>query len=470
MAIVGTCAPMSVFAQEPVPEGVFSEWARAIAEGSVPRWAGPRVAWSAPAARPVLEGHVARSFLAPVAVHGAPEVAFERVERVLASLEVAHGHLERLGWGAPYSDGGRGGGDELDVYVEEGSLPKPSRGSFERPNTEPGEPDDAPERPIQVGFDVPITWAPLDAVTSFARIDIANLDDDDLEGCAISAYTQALIATEDPAEAPAFRRALGAFIAWQLTGSFGCDASAIAWQQARPARGLITHAPGSGEAGAMILGALSARHDGGSGEFVRDLVQAARQWTWEGEGLRAEPDIWHAIHHFLSISRLSHEHLIEEVAIGRWFTGRRAGLGAQALSILRAVPGEVPLASEARWSTRSRTLIRDLELEPQGSAYALVDVRGAPAAASLRVWLRGEVGVRWSMVALRLDRDSREIGRMRTPPRREPRAYLPIELDESVAEVLIVVTNLSWRRPDADETDESIRAFRLVIDGVEAEP
>lgn len=456
---------MSVLAQESADDGVFSAWARAIAEGSVPRWTGPRVSWTAPSARPVLDGHVARSLLAPVAVHSAREVELTRAARVLDALEFAHGFMANHGWGEPYSDGGRGVGDELDVYIEQGTLPELERGSFERPWTEPGEPDDLPERVIQVGWDVPITWASLDAVTSFVRIDVSNVEEDALEACAISAYTQALIAQQDPAEAPAFRRALGAFMAWQLTGSFGCDEDAIAWQEARPERGLITHAPGSGEAGAMLFGALSARHDGGSGEFVRDLVQAARQWTWEGEGLRAEPDLWHAIAHFLDVSRHSYHRLIEDVAIGRWFTAKRAGLGAHALPIMRAVPGEVPLAAEVRWSERSRTLIRDLELEPQGSAYALIDVRDAPEAASLRVWLRGEFGVRWSMIAVRLDREGRELGRMRTPPRREPRAYLPIELDQSVGQVLLVVTNLSWRRPDADEPDENVRAFRLVIDG-----
>jgi hypothetical protein len=457
---------MSAFAQESVDDGMFSAWAQAIAESSVRRWTGPRVSWTAPSMRPALDGHVVRSLLAPVAVHGGSDVAVARLERVLASLELAHGFMANNGWGEPYPDGGRGGGDELDVYIEQRPLPEPSPGSFERPRTEPGEPDDMPERAIQVGWDAPITWAPLDAVTSFVRIDLSNVPGDALEGCVISAYAQAIIAAQDPAEAPAFRRALGAFLAWHLTGSLGCDADAIAWQQARPERGLITHAPGSGEAGAMLLGALSARHDDGSGEFVRDLVQAARQWTWEGEGLRAEPDIWHAIAHFLSVSRHSHHRLIEEVAIGRWFTGRRSGLGAHSLPILRAIPGEVPLAVEARWSERSRTLIRDLELEPQGSAYALVDVRDVPEAASLRVWLRGEFGVRWSMIAVRLDRDGRELGRMRTPVRREPRAYLPVELDESTAQVLIAVTNLSWRRPDADEPDENVRGFRLVIDGV----
>ncbi|AKF09370.1 hypothetical protein DB32_006519 [Sandaracinus amylolyticus] len=441
----------------PREDGVIDAWARAIAEGSMPRWTGPRVAWTEPTPRPADDALVARSWRAPVAVHGADEA---RVATTLRALETAHAWMASNGWGEPHSDGGRGGGDELDVYLVDAL---PAAGRFEEPEAAPGESDEVPPRWVRVGWDVPIAWASLDAVTSFATIDARSAD---LASCAVYAYAQAVLAQQDPAEAPAWRRAIGAFVAWQVTGSFGCAEDAIAAQQAAAHRGLVSHAPGSGEGGAMLLGAISARHDGGSGDFVRDLVQGARQWTWEGEGLRAEPDVWHAVAHFLSLSRTrgTWPRLLEEVAVARYFTGPRAGLGAGAIAMMRDVPGEVPVA-RVEWARLPRSPYRgELELEPGGSAYVRVDVRGAPEGSRLRVWLRGEHGVTWSMVAVRLDASGRELGRMRTPIRREPRAYLPIELDASVAEVLVVITNVSWRRPDADEPDENVRGFRVVVD------
>lgn len=452
--------------------GTIDAWARAIAEGTMPRWTGARVPLRPSAPRPELDGYVARSALWPVAVHAERGVDPGLVDRALAALEDASAWMDEEGWGeAPPPDGARGGGDGLDVYLlRGGQRAADARSLFDLPELAPGEPDDALARAVHVGWDAPVAWAPLDAVTTFATIDLSRAplargDGAALAACVASAYAQARIAAQDPAEAPAWRRALGAFVAWQVTGSFGCSEDAIEAAQARPERGLVTHAPGSGEIGALLLGAISARHDGGSGAFVRDLVQGARQWTWEGEGWRAEPDVWHAITHFLSLSRQPLGRLLEDVAVARWFTGSRAGLGAHAVPVMRDAPGEVPLAGRVEWARLPRTPVRgEVELEPQGSAYVLADVRGAPEGSRLRVWLRGEYGVGWSMVAVRLDAQGRELGRMRAPVRREPRAYLPVELDERVALVLVVVTNLSWRRPDADEPDENVRAFRLTLD------
>jgi hypothetical protein len=401
------------------------------------------------------------ALLRPVSVHVDPGVPIEYAERALAALERAHAWMDENGWGAPYPDGGRGGTDGFDLYLRTGPV-EAEPGSADRPAAMAGERDAVPPRAIRIGLDPPIHWAALDATSSFAELD-ARVPE--LEACAVSAYAQAIVAQQDPAEAPAWRRAIGTFVAYLITGGLGCAADAIVEAQRAPEQGLVSHAPGSGEAGALLLAAISARHDGGSGRFVRDLVQGARQWTWEGVGLRAEPDVWRSIAHFLEISRDPLPRVVEEVAVGRWFTGARSGLGARDLPVLREVESEIEPGARAAWARLPRTLFHGVpELETHGSAYAQVDVVGAPEGAHLRVWLRGEHGVRWSMVAIRLDAAGRELGRMRIPIRREPRGYLPVELDPRTASVLIVVTNLGAERPDADEPDEAIRGFRLVVD------
>ncbi|MDQ3031532.1 MAG: hypothetical protein M3Y87_03885, partial [Myxococcota bacterium] len=48
---------------EEADEGPITGWARAIAEGSMPRWTGPRVPWAASVERPDDGAYVARSML-----------------------------------------------------------------------------------------------------------------------------------------------------------------------------------------------------------------------------------------------------------------------------------------------------------------------------------------------------------------------------------------------------------------------
>ena len=471
LVVVGACLPQPAHAQagsrgegrldEAAEEDPVASWARVLAEATAPRWIGPRVPWAPPSARPQVPLAVS-SWTRPVAVHATDAVAQATVLRALRALEDAHAWMEDAGWGAPVSDAGRGGDDGLDLYLV---SPRGSDapGSFDVPSAAPGEPDDAPARSVQVGYDSRVAWTDLDTATTFASVD-ADVEPEALEACVTSAYAQAVLAGSDPAEAPAWRRALGTWLGWQITGTF-CDPEALAWAQARAERALVGHAPGSGEAGAFLLAVLSARHDGGTGRFVRDLWQLARQRTWEGDALRAEPDLWHAIEHALEVSREPLVRIVPDLAVGRWFTGGRAGLGARAVPFLRDAPGEVVPAGRASWARMPRTLVHgEPELGPFGSAYALVDVEAAPPQSSLRVWLRGELGVRWSLVAVRLDRAGRELGRMEATPRREPRAYLPVELDATTAQVLLVVTLLPWRAPEADEPDEAVRGFKLVVD------
>ena len=49
--------------------------------------------------------------------------------------------------------------------------------------------------------------------------------------------------------------------------------------------------------------------------------------------------------------------------------------------------------------------------------------------------------------------------------RNNARSYLPVDLtDPQIARVILVVTNMGARRVDADEPDDQVRAFRLVLD------
>ncbi|MBX3250780.1 MAG: hypothetical protein KF901_26610 [Myxococcales bacterium] len=402
-------------------------------------WAGPVTPRPAPTPRPASAHHV-DSLTAPLRVHGDEQVSDAQLERALAALEGVAARLTREGWPAPLLDGGRGGSGAFDLYLS---------------------PTDAL---ATAGSDGP-AFSHLDADVSFAIVD-PGLSGEALELAVASAYAEALALNLDPAEAPTWRAATGAWAAWHLMGRFGC-ADALERQQQAPHLPWVSDEHGAG--GGLFLAMVSQRHDGGSGAFVRDLWQLARQRTWEGMDLRASPDLWEALAKTTDLAGLRLQDLMADLSVARFLLGPER----DAQAVFPALRGLGPLASPP---VAFRASARDMpvhtrpsaELAPLGSGYALVDVREAPAATRLRVWLRGEYGVEWALVAVRFDANGREIGRLAAPPRRgDHRSYLPVELDAETTDVLVAVTNLSHRLPDADDPDPNGRAFRLIFDLVE---
>ena len=270
----------------------------------------------------------------------------------------------------------------------------------------------------------------------------------------------------DPAEAPAWRRATATFLSYLVTGRFGCDEGLVIEHQTASEHGFVSHAPGSGEGGALLLGAISARHDGETGNFIRDLWNATRQYTRDGCDLHALPDVYHVIAQGVAIAEDPLTRIVEDFGASRYFAGLPSRERATAYPILGALPrgAAVPVFATADWAHLPRTMRFDREVEPYGSGYAAIDVRGAPPGARLRVWLRGEFGVEWSLIAIRLDERGDEIARMRAPPRPTPESYLPVELLTGTAEVVLAVTNISARGLDADEPDDFVRSFTLTVD------
>ena len=431
---VALCAPVVASAQIPGLE----EWSEAIAQGiGGRRWEGPRVELPAPDERPDVPV-ATRSLLAPLAVHAGRDVSEADVAAALSALEAAWLSLREAGWGEPLPDGGRGGTAGFDLYLERGA-----------------------ELGASAGADPQVYWSYHDGVSSFARVDP---DVADVDACVADAYAQALLLALDPAEAREWRRATSAWLAFGLTGRWGCEEHVIT-QQREPWRSWIAGAAGEGSGGALFLAMLSAQHDRGTGAFIRDLWQLARQRTWEGYGLRASPDLWEALEVSIEVAGDDLYESIEDFASARWFGGDARRERAAPIPIVRALPGEasVPFHDTIEWrELPEHTPEADPPLEPFGSGYVRVSTRDAPDGTVLRVWLRGEYGVRWSLVAVRLDANGRELARLSAPPRREPRSYLVLELMDDTDEVILVVTNLSSRLPDADEPDENIRSFKLI--------
>ncbi len=416
----------------------LDEWADSVIEMTSGRWEGRRVSGAAPTSRPSSDYRI-DSPLLPLSVHANAAVPIERAVAVLEELERVVAWMEREGWASALADGGHGETDGFDLYLQ---------------------PTDALADAFADGR---AHWSFLDAASSYAVVD-PDVAAADLRSCVASAYGQAIAINLDPAEAENWRRATGAWLSWRWTGQFGC-ADALGQQQHDSWRSWIATGAGAGEGGALFLEMLSQRLDGGSGAAVRHLWDFARQRTWEGLDYRAAPDLWQVVDRAVELDGGKLHSVVEDFAVSRWWLGARDGKSAWlALKGLGEDATIAPLF-EASIDAMPVHTGASMSLDPFGSAYALVDVRGAPPASRLRVWLRGEYGVEWALTGSRLDESGREMARLSAPPRRgDRRSYLPVELTPDTTHVMVSVTNLSHRLPDADDPDVNGRAFRLIFD------
>jgi hypothetical protein len=409
--------------------------ARALAEMITPRWEGPRVPWPEVEPRPMATEH-RRSRFRPLAVHGREDDTI-RLGPALEALELAYDGLRARGYEPPYPDGGRGGDARFDLYLTE--EPWEARGAA----------------------DTSVAYAALDGVSSFARVD-PSVPKDRFVACVVEAYAEAILLGLDPAESPALRRATAAFLTHQVTGRFGCGEGVYDVQRA-PSGSPLFDAAGEGEGGALALYWLSARHDGGKGAFVHALWEIVRQKTWDTGDLRALPDLERAIER--SLERAGHDlrSTMIDFAAARLSFGRESPK-ASGLAELENVPPIEPEWHLALEDLPAHTAPPVEAMSRFGSGYAVVDVRGAPAASRLRVWLRGELGVDWSLAAMTLDAQGDERGRVVAPLGPDPRrSYLAVELTPEVERVIVIVTNLGPSAAIGKAGKATDRRFRLIV-------
>lgn len=409
--------------------------AEAIVTMTSPVWTGPRTPAPVDVPRPSDASITIRSTTALLAVHGGPGVAPKTMAQVMTALEYARSQLEAMGWPSPMSDADLGGGPELDLYLSPTRLPAAAHS------------------------DGMTWWTYLDRASAFALVD-PETPDRAIEACVTAAYAEAVLLSMDPAEARAWRRATAAWLTWVLTGHFGCE-DAVSEQQAEPYRSWVRGGAGEGAGGALLLAYLSARHDDSASQFVRDAWELSSQRTWEGDGLRAEPDLWAAIE--TSVERSGDRLLdnIEELAVLRWFVGR----GNTESALLAAIDSDAQVPAMRHLTRLPTRASGTIALRPFGSAYLILEGSAWTTGERLRAWIRGEYGVRWSFVAIQLDEHGTELRRIAAPHTGPtPTAYIPIELDSRARQLLFVITNLSSRLPDADEPDVNQRSFELIVD------
>ncbi len=414
----------------PVDPLGLHDWADAVVRSSGSRWVGERLPEHDPEARPPAALR-AESERAGLSVHAPDEVSDTTVANALRGIEAMHDLMTNEGWPAPLADAGLGGTPGTDLYFV----------------------DDVAS--ARAGFDERALHTYLDRASTFARLSTST-SPSDVAACAGVAYAEAVLFSADPAEAESWRRATAAYLSERLTGRWGCEDEALAIQH-EANEAFVAYADEPPRAGgALLLAAMAERHEEVPGEFVASLWDLASQRTWEGEGYRGSPDLWEALETVLRAGQDPLATALETLALDRYLAGPRASASAPAWA-QRLGGDALPSATLTMSTAALRThppgtgeLEPPMEIEPTGTYYALIDVRSAPPNSRLRVFLRGEFGVVWSLAAARLGPSGEELGRMSAPPRRgTPRSYLPVEFGADTATVLIAVTNLGREPRDA---------------------
>lgn len=402
-------------------DDVFDSWARWVTHQA--RWRGQTVRQPDPQPRPPASQSQVRldSALLPVHVHGPAWLAPARAAQALSAAERALQYLMDLGFPQPPSDGMRGGTAGFDVYLAGPHLPNAGGG-----------------QPLaQLDADDPLSLQ--DGAITFAVVDAGAPD---LEACVIAGVSEAALLAADPAEASTWRQATAAFVAWHLTGIAGCDPSTAEGSQ-RPERGFGHAAAGPG--GVSFLRWLNGRVGREAGRFLGELWHFSRQDSRGARFLRGSPDLWEALDRALQNAGQPLEALLLEAAQHR--ATRRP-----------------PLRMDLSWASLPRHVYPEPGLWPLGSSYTRIRIESAPAQAQLRVWLRGELGPRWSLTAVQLDAMGRELGRLSAPARRTPKSYLPILLEAATREVVLTVTRLPVGLPDADLPESHPAFYKLIVD------
>jgi hypothetical protein len=368
---------------------------------------GPVVALEVEHARPAAGDVTWCALERPLCVHGTAADA-ARAPQVLVALERAYDWLLLAGWPLPYPDGGAGGTLEHDLYLAHAVS------------------DGAAAYPEQLA-----AATPLDAATAFGLLE-RSLPSEALPRCALVALSQAGLLARDPAEPAPWRRASAQVASWLAAGEWGCQPDPHGMQQAA-ALGLLDDAPAATSAAAVLLAWLDRRHQGGSGELVRELWELAAQRSAGPSALHAQPSGWEALGRVLESTRETLEDDLEEVALQRALAPAALGLpaGERAPLLATVSLAKLPVAVSSREA-----------LAGYGSAFVRVQTVGTRPGSQLRIWLRGEPGVRWSLLAARLDARERNLGQLSAPPRTLPESFLPIELTPDTHAVLIAVTAL----------------------------
>lgn len=416
------------------PIDAYARWA--VSQGV---WKGPTTPFPDPVPRPPDDGWRLPSTLEAVAIHAPPAIPEADVQAALRAAEQAMVQLRELGWALAPPDGGRGGTPGFDIYLQRDASP--SAGARVDGSSGHGLYDDA------------ITYA------------VVNPDASHLSSCVASAVVQGGLLGLDPAESERWRQATGAYVAWLLTGRFGCEDADVQAQR-HSAEGWLPEEAATASRGGLLLALLADRADGGSGAHIRELWQFARQRSQEVGVLRASPNMWEVIARSQENASDDFEELAVDLGVARYFAGPPGRRAHAPYPTLRMLPpaAAVPIERSLSGTALPAHVTLPHPLGTLGSAYVRIHIRKPAEGQQLKVWLRGERGPRWALSAIRLGAEGQELGRLHAPARTMARGFLPLLLTPDTRSVLLVVTSLPTKLETTTRVPQLDHGAKLIID------
>jgi hypothetical protein len=394
----------------------------------------PSPAWSTQSrARPSTADTPRRacSFSRPVCVHGAPSVPPQSLAAALAALERAFDRLVGvLGLPRPLPDGALGGGPEFDFYVVRNG-PSSVAGPW-----------------VQLGRDDLLPF-PLDRASAFAVASFLPSTGCELDHGVAAALAQAIQMGIDAAEQSSIRAAIAEHLA-DVAAPCADDALVLLdAAQRHPERALTLpiEDPQSHAAPPLFVGYLdTALSAAGSGTLPIALATLAAQKTPPGSlRFHNEPDLWDALRATLEARSPKVEvgDMLLDFAIARAFIGGRDD-GKHVLGDPWSGSfGRVRFEWAIPFASLPRRLAPRAPIDPTGSTYVWIDLKGAPPGA--RLVLRAEweppTAFRWAVV--RVDASGHEASRVViTAEQRSTSAERNVDRLDGLSGLLVVGVNV----------------------------
>jgi hypothetical protein len=234
----------------------------------------------------------------------------------------------------------------------------------------------------------------------------------DLPRVATQCVGEAIARRLDTAETPDLVRAYATELWWITGGLDGPDLECIADAQAHPGRALASRElrPES-ENGALLLDFLERElGQTGPGDFITLLFALSGSKTSPDAGQwHNEPDVFDVLRHTLDEkpSRIAD-------LMGRFAVGRALGTAGPALASAGLL-GQLKYDWRIKWSSLPRRLAPMRPLEPLGSMSVWLELDDLPLNATLAFQVEWEEPAPMQWVLVRVDRDGRELSRLRVP-------------------------------------------------------
>ncbi len=255
----------------------------------------------------------------------------------------------------------------------------------------------------------------------------------DPEACSIDAFARSMLRALDPSESAAWREASARALTRDLLGRSCTDPFSTSEQDA-------LEDPAAFEVVRSLVG-------------LRELWALGQQWTWEGMGLRASPNLWEVLAYVVQGKALKRspddvwEQFAERVVLSRGLAGE--------------------LAEHPPFNGKTRRIWGDLTgLEPLGVEGVRFEVEAGPP---LQIWLHGEPGTKWLLNAQALDAAGRTLtavgatSKNRLDRSAEVLVYHPLETPKGTEQVVIYAANLGAEVRALATPALQRRAFYLVV-------